>query len=134
MRLTSETEPVKRKAENFKCLQDWCLLEPIIENVTKGGLQLPDGSVATGELGIMRVLAVGPGALLNDGKRDEMPVKPGDFVYRIAQVRPIQTKLDGKDYLVMQAREFVAIDTRGEDPDVIGELPRETFIPKGKDQ
>jgi chaperonin GroES len=118
------------KVENFKPLQDWVLLEPIKDDVSKGGVVMPQGVSAAGDLGRLKVIAVGPGALLHDGTRDPMPVKAGDFIWRVGQVRPIEILLDGKKYCVMQAREFIAVDTRGEDPEPILDLPAKPKIAK----
>ena len=54
------------------------------------------------------VLAVGPGRVLDNGKRVEMEVKDGDTVL-FAKYAGTEVKLDGEDYLVIRESDLLAI-------------------------
>ena len=49
------------------------------KGMTAGGILLPDSARNKPQKG--KVLAVGPGRLLKDGKRSKMQLKEGDMVY-----------------------------------------------------
>jgi chaperonin GroES len=48
------------------------------EGTTKGGILLPDTAKNKPQMG--KVLAVGPGKVAKDGKRQALQVKPGDTI------------------------------------------------------
>jgi len=58
------------------------------------------------------VLAVGPGRVLDNGKRVEMDVKTGDNVL-FAKYAGTEVKLDGEDYLVIREADLLAVVTNG---------------------
>jgi chaperonin GroES len=60
-------------------LRDQVLCEKLDEEqITDGGIEIPE--IARGGVPLHRVLAVGPGEFLQDGKIREPRVKPGDLV------------------------------------------------------
>ena len=61
----------------IKPLGDRIVVKPAeAEETTKGGIILPDTAKEKPQIG--KVVAVGPGKLLNDGKRSQMSVKVKD--------------------------------------------------------
>ena len=57
-----------------------------------------------------KVLAVGPGKLLDDGSRKKMEVKVGDTVL-YTKYGPTEIKVDGKDLLVLSSPDVMATFT-----------------------
>ena len=80
------------------------------EDTTKSGIVLPDTASEKPQEG--DVLAVGPGRVLDNGKRVEMEVKQGDTVL-FAKYAGTEVKLDGEDYLVIRESDLLAIVTNG---------------------
>jgi chaperonin GroES len=80
------------------------------EDVTKSGIVLPDTATEKPQEG--SVLAVGPGRVLDNGKRVEMDVKTGDKVL-FAKYAGTEVKLDGEEYLVIREADLLAILTNG---------------------
>jgi chaperonin GroES len=54
-----------------------------------------------------KVLAVGPGKLLDSGERKQMEVKVGDTVL-YTKYGPTEIKVDGKDLLILSAADVMA--------------------------
>ena len=92
----------------IKPLSDHILIEPIKEGEkSKGGIFLPDtASKEKSEQG--KVIAVGPGKKMEDGKMMIMSVKPGDKVL-FSKYGPNEIKVDGKEYLIATESEILAI-------------------------
>ena len=80
------------------------------EEMTKSGIVLPDTASEKPQEG--SVLAVGPGRVLDNGKRIEMDVKAGDKVL-FAKYAGTEVKLDGEDYLVIREADLLAVVTNG---------------------
>jgi chaperonin GroES len=80
------------------------------EEMTRSGIVLPDTASEKPQEG--SVLAVGPGRVLDNGKRVEMDVKTGDKVL-FAKYAGTEVKLDGEDYLVIREADLLAIVTNG---------------------
>jgi chaperonin GroES len=86
-------------------------LKPLGDRViVKSGLVLPDTSSEKPQEG--SVLSVGPGRVLDNGKRVEMEVKSGDTVL-FAKYAGTEVKLDGEEYLVIRESDLLAIVTNG---------------------
>ncbi|HEX3012615.1 MAG TPA: co-chaperone GroES [Syntrophomonadaceae bacterium] len=77
----------------------------VVEEKTKSGLYVPD--TAKEKPQEADVLAVGPGALTDDGKRLPMDVAVGDKVI-FSKYAGTEVKLDGEDYLVLSSRDILA--------------------------
>lgn len=93
---------------NIKPLNDRVILKPIRnEEATKSGIILPD-TVDKERPEKGEVAAAGPGKLLNDGRRAEMSVKPGDKVM-FKKYSPDEIKIDGEEYLVISEEDILAI-------------------------
>ena len=76
------------------------------EEMTRSGIVLPDTASEKPQEG--SVLAVGPGRVLDNGKRVEMEVKTGDTVL-FAKYAGTEVKLDGEDYLIMKEDEVLGV-------------------------
>jgi len=81
------------------------------EEMTRSGIVLPDTASEKPQEG--SVLAVGPGRVLDNGKRIEMDVKAGDKVL-FAKYAGTEVKLDGEDYLVIREADLLAVVTNGQ--------------------
>ncbi|NLN18585.1 MAG: co-chaperone GroES [Firmicutes bacterium] len=90
-----------------KPLADRVLVEPIeTEETTSSGIVLPDTAKEKPQQG--RVVAVGSGRLANNGERVPMSVQVGDVVL-FAQYAGSEVKIDGKEYLIMNENEILAV-------------------------
>ena len=98
-------------AMSLKPLGDRVIVKPNEkEAMTKSGIVLPDTASEKPQEG--SVLAVGPGRVLDNGKRVEMDVKTGDKVL-FAKYAGTEVKLDGEDYLVIREADLLAVVTNG---------------------
>jgi chaperonin GroES len=80
--------------------------EDDLEQKTPSGLVIPDTAKEKPQIGT--VLAVGPGALDDDGDRLPMDVKEGDRVL-YSKFAGTEVKVEGTEYLVLSARDLLAI-------------------------
>ena len=78
------------------------------EEMTASGLVIPDTAKEKPQEG--EVIAVGPGRF-EDGKRIPMDVKTGDTVI-YSKYGGTEVKLGGDDYLILSARDVLAIVTK----------------------
>ena len=93
---------------NIKPLSDHVLLEPLKEDQkTKTGILLPE-TVEQEKSEQGTVIAVGPGKKGKDGKITPLDVKVGDIVL-FSKYGPNEVKLDGKDYLIAEEKDILAI-------------------------
>jgi len=76
------------------------------EEMTKSGIVLPDTAKEKPQEGT--VLAVGPGAFDNDGKRVPVDVKEGDKVL-YAKYAGTEFKVDGDELLIVSQKDILAI-------------------------
>ncbi|OGZ68752.1 MAG: co-chaperone GroES [Candidatus Staskawiczbacteria bacterium RIFCSPHIGHO2_02_FULL_42_22] len=92
----------------IKPLADHILIEPIKEEEkTKSGIFLPDtAQKEKPEQGL--VIAVGQGRKTDDGKIVPVSVKAGDKVL-FTKYGPNEIKIDGKEYLIAQESDILAI-------------------------
>lgn len=91
---------------NVRPLDDRIVVEPLeAETKTAGGIVLPDTAKEKPQKG--KVVAVGEGKLLDDGKRAPMSVKKGDMVL-YAKYGGTEIKVAGKDMLIMRESDVLA--------------------------
>lgn len=91
----------------IKPLSDKVLVRRLeAENKTAGGIVLPDTAKEKPKKG--KVIAVGKGKVLDDGKLKKMSVKKGDTVL-FTSYAGTEIKMDGKDYLIMDESDIMAI-------------------------
>ena len=76
------------------------------EEMTKSGIVLPDTAKEKPQEG--SVLAVGPGRILDDGKREAVDVKVGDKVL-YAKYAGTEFKIDGDELLIVSQKDILAI-------------------------
>jgi chaperonin GroES len=76
------------------------------ESVTPGGIFLPDTAQERPQQG--EVVAAGPGRVLENGKRVEMEVKPGDTVI-YSKYAGTEVDVEDEELLVLGANDILAI-------------------------
>jgi chaperonin GroES len=90
----------------IKPLEDRIVVQPLeAEETTASGLVIPDTAKEKPQEGV--VLAVGPGRF-EDGNRLPLDVKVGDVVL-YSKYGGTEVKYSGEDYLVLSARDVLAI-------------------------
>ena len=76
------------------------------EDKTAGGILLPDTAKEKPKQG--KVLSVGDGKLLENGKRATFQVKEGDRVL-FTSYAGTEVNIDGKEYLIMNEDDILAV-------------------------
>ena len=76
------------------------------EEKTSGGIILPDNAREKPQ--IAKVVAVGPGKLLSDGKRGQMSVKINDEVF-YSQYMGNNVEIDGEKYIIIRESDVMGI-------------------------
>lgn len=76
------------------------------ESKTAGGIVLPDSAKEKPQRG--KIVSVGEGKMLDNGQRSQMQVKKGDEVL-FTSYAGTEIKLDGKEYLIMEETEIMAV-------------------------
>ena len=76
------------------------------EEMTKTGIVLPDTAKEKPQEGL--ILSVGPGRILDDGKREPIDVKKGQKVL-YAKYAGTEFKIDGEDLLIVSQKDILAI-------------------------
>ena len=76
------------------------------EETTKSGIVLPDTAKEKPQEG--KILAVGPGRILDDGKREQIDVKQGQKVL-FAKYAGTEFKLEGDEYLIVSQKDILAV-------------------------
>jgi chaperonin GroES len=80
------------------------------DEMTSSGIVLPDTASEKPQEGT--VLSVGPGRVLDSGKRVEMDVKAGDAVL-FAKYAGTEVKLEDGEYLVIRESDLLAVVLNG---------------------
>ena len=94
-------------ATQLRPLGDRVVIQPTPrEEMTKSGIVLPDTAKEKPQEG--KVLAVGPGRILDDGKREQIDVKKGDKVL-YAKYAGTEFKVDGEDLLIVSQKDILAV-------------------------
>lgn len=92
---------------SLKPLGDKVVVEIIDEpQTTASGIVLPDTAKEKSQRG--RVVAVGPGKVLENGEREPMDVKVGDTVV-FAKYGGTELDLGGKELMILSLRDIHAI-------------------------
>jgi len=76
------------------------------EEKTAGGIVLPDTAKEKPQRG--KVVATGPGKLLDSGKRSPVAVKKGDTVF-YARYGGTEVKIDGEEYVILKESDILAV-------------------------
>jgi chaperonin GroES len=94
-------------AASLKPMGDRVVVKPKgREETTKSGIVLPDTASEKPQQG--EVVAVGPGRVLDNGKRADIDVKVGDLVL-FAKYSGTEFKLEDDDLLVLNERDVLAV-------------------------
>ncbi len=90
-----------------KPLEDRVLVKPIEkDSVTESGLYLPESSKEKPIQG--KVVATGPGKVLENGTRAAMSIKKGDTVV-YSQYAGTEVEIEGKDHLILRESELLGV-------------------------
>ncbi len=93
-------------AVKLKPLDDRVVVEPLeAEEKTPGGIVLPDTAKEKPQRG--KVIAVGPGKLLDDGTRVPVPVEVGDEVI-FGKYSGTEVEVDGKELKILRESDLLA--------------------------
>jgi len=76
------------------------------EETTRGGIVLPDSAQEKPQQG--RVIAVGPGKMLDSGQRAKPAVKKGDTVV-YAKYGGTEIDVDGEEYMILRESDILAV-------------------------
>ncbi|MHC4661916.1 MAG: co-chaperone GroES [Planctomycetota bacterium] len=88
-------------------LDDRVLLKRLeSEETTRGGIVIPDTAKEKPQRG--KIIAVGPGKLLDDGARAEMSVKEGNTVL-FGKYSGTEVKIGGDEHIIMRESEILAL-------------------------
>ena len=101
------TATASKNKIKFRPMDDRILLEPCeAEETTSGGIILPDAAREKPQRG--KVIATGPGKLLDSGKRGEMSVKIGDEVF-YGKYAGTEVDFDRDTLVVLRENDILAI-------------------------
>jgi chaperonin GroES len=102
-----EREATQMANLNLRPLNDKIVVKRLeAEDKTKGGIFLPDNAKEKPSEG--RVMALGDGKLLKDGKRANFQVSKNDRVI-FSSYAGTQIKVKGEEYLIMSEDDVLAI-------------------------
>jgi len=76
------------------------------EAVTKSGIVLPDTAKENPQEG--EILAVGPGKVLDNGKRTALEIQVGQRVL-FAKYAGTEVKIDGEEYLILRESDIMGV-------------------------
>ncbi|MHC4982472.1 MAG: co-chaperone GroES [Planctomycetota bacterium] len=76
------------------------------EEKSSGGIVLPDTAKEKPQRG--KVVAVGPGKLLDSGKRGEMSLKKGNEVF-YGKYAGTEVKIDREEYVIIRESDVLAV-------------------------
>ena len=92
----------------FACKYNQVVVEPVVqEEKTASGIYLPD-TAAKEKPQQGKVIAVGTGKYTDNGQLIKLEVKAGDEVV-FAKYSGTPVKHDGKDYLILEERDILAV-------------------------
>jgi chaperonin GroES len=99
--------PGDKEAMKVQPLHDRILVKRIDEEQkTKGGIIIPDTAKEKPQEG--KVIAVGKGRVLDDGKVQELAVKKGDKIL-FSKYAGTDIKVDGDDHIIIREDDVLAI-------------------------
>ncbi|MEJ2718644.1 MAG: co-chaperone GroES [Deltaproteobacteria bacterium] len=91
----------------FRPLYDRILVERVeSEEITKGGIIVPDSAKEKPQQG--KVIAVGQGKRLEDGKLVPLEVKAGDTIL-FGKYSGSEIKIEGNEYLIMKEEDVLGL-------------------------
>ncbi len=94
---------------SFRPLDDRVLVEPgDQEEVTAGGIVLPDSAREKPQRG--RIIAAGPGKMLDSGERGQLDVKVGNQVF-YGKYSGTEVEMSGEKYVILRESDILAVLT-----------------------
>ncbi|MCI0572025.1 MAG: co-chaperone GroES [Myxococcaceae bacterium] len=91
----------------FRPLQDRLLVKRVEEeNKTRGGIIIPDTAKEKPLEG--KVVAVGNGKVLEDGKVRPLDIKAGDSIL-FSKYAGTEVKIDGEDHLILREEDVLGV-------------------------
>ncbi len=94
----------------IKPLEDRVVVRAVeVEQTTQSGLVIPDTAKEKPQEG--EVIAVGPGRVSDQGERIKPDVSEGDLVV-YSKYGGTEVKIDNEDYLILSARDILAVVER----------------------
>ncbi len=91
----------------IKPLQDRVIVKRLEEETkTAGGIIIPDTAKEKPQQG--KVMAVGPGKVLEGGTKVEMTVKKGDLVL-FGKYAGSEVKIEGEEYIIMREDDILGV-------------------------
>lgn len=107
MATATATPPSSKTKVKFQPLEDRVLIQPLeATEKTAGGIILPDTAKEKPQRG--KVLAVGPGKTLKNGKRGEMHLRAGDEVV-YGKYSGTEIDLGTETYVVIRESDVLAV-------------------------
>jgi chaperonin GroES len=101
----ARSHPTKK----LRPLGDRVVVRPVAgDETTKSGILIPDTAKEKPQEGL--IIAVGPGRVLDDGKRERMDLGKGDKVL-YAKYAGTEFKLDGEDLMIISHKDILAVVT-----------------------
>ena len=98
---------------NIRPLQDRIVIKRLEgENVTKGGIIIPDSAKEKPIEG--RVIAIGNGKWLKNGKARPVDFKVGDVVL-FGKYSGNEVKIDGEEHMLLRESDVIAVLRSGEE-------------------
>lgn len=91
---------------NIRPLHDRVVIKRIEERKTAGGIVIPDTATEKPVRG--KVMAIGPGKVLESGQIIPIGVKKGDEVL-FGKYSGTEIKMDGEEYVVMREEDIMGI-------------------------
>ena len=76
------------------------------EETTAGGIVLPNSAQEKPQQG--KVIAAGPGKLLDSGERGEMSLKKGNEIF-YGKYAGTEIKIDGEEYVILKESDVLAV-------------------------
>ena len=96
-----------KKQIKIRPLDDRVVVKPLeAEEMTAGGIVLPDTAKEKPQKG--KILAIGPGRLLDSGDRGGMSVKVGDHVF-FGKYSGTEVKVAGDELKIMRESDIIGI-------------------------
>ena len=106
---TATATPTRKKIK-FRPMDDRVLIEPCeATEMTSGGIILPDTAKEKPQRGT--IIAIGPGKLLDSGKRGEMGVEIGDEVF-YGKYSGTEIEFAADKYVVLREGDILAVVDR----------------------
>jgi chaperonin GroES len=97
----------EEEAMKIRPLQDRLIVKRVAEeNKTKGGIIIPDSAKEKPLEG--KVIAVGNGKVLEDGKVRPLDVKAGDTIL-FSKYAGTEVKIEGEDHLILREEDVLGV-------------------------